>query len=68
MESNLIEVLFNSWWFDIGCIVHINNNSLHSFEKQKEVVFNCLNVFEGEGTNVAVKVVGIVKLKLSFCN
>ena len=63
-ESNLIEVPINSWWFDTGCTVHITN-SLHGFEKQKDSSFNCCNVFVGEGTKVAVRVVRIVKLKLS---
>ncbi|KAM1602990.1 hypothetical protein ACFX1Z_029648 [Malus domestica] len=64
VESNLIEIPANSWWFDTGCSVHISN-SLEGFVKSKQTGFKNYNVFVGEGTKVAVEAIGMVCLKLS---
>ncbi|TQD69871.1 hypothetical protein C1H46_044597 [Malus baccata] len=64
VESNLIEIPVNSWWFDTGCSVHITN-SLEGFMTSKQTGFKNYNVFVGEGTKVAVEAIGIVCLKLS---
>ena len=63
VESNLIEVPFNSWWFYTGYTIHIKI-SLHGFQKQKDASLNCFNVFVGEGTKVEVKAIGSVRLEL----
>ena len=38
VESNLIEIPVNSWWFDIGCSFHITN-SLDGFTMSKQTGF-----------------------------
>ncbi|TQE08812.1 hypothetical protein C1H46_005583 [Malus baccata] len=63
VESNLIEIPANSWWFDTGCSVHITN-TLHGFEKQKHTYKDSYNVFVGNGTKVGVEAIGVVKLKM----
>ena len=64
VESNLIEVPGNSWWFDTGCSVHITN-SLEGFTTSKQTGFENYNVFVGDGTKVAVNAIGLVSLRLS---
>ncbi|TQE09672.1 hypothetical protein C1H46_004765 [Malus baccata] len=63
IESNLIEIHVNSWWFDTGSLVHITN-TLHGFQKQKQTGKDSYNVFMGEGSRVAIEAIGIVKLKM----
>ena len=63
VESNLIEVPEDSWWFDTGSSVHITN-TLHGFQKQKQPSKGSYNVFVGEGTKVNIEAIGVVRLKL----
>ena len=65
VESNLCELLVDSWWFDTRCSVYITN-SLNGFQKQKEVGNTLYNVYVGEGTRVAVHSIGFVNLRLTF--
>ena len=62
-ESNLVDVLSNSWLLDTGCPVHVTN-TLQGFLRKRTPNRNEVNVFVGDGTKVEVKAVGVVNLQL----
>lgn len=64
VESNLVLVPPNSWWFDTGCSVHITN-TLQGFSRERAANKGEYNIFVGNGIKVAVESIGSVKLKLS---
>lgn len=64
VESNLILVPPNSWWFDTGCSIHITN-CLQAFIRERTPSNEIYKVFVGNGTQVAVESIGSVKLRLS---
>ena len=63
VESNLVFIPPQSWWFDTGCSIHITN-SVQGFSKTKEINNEVYNVFVGNGSKVAVESVGSVKFVL----
>ena len=64
VESNLVYIPPNSWWFDTGCSIHITN-SLQGFSKTRVINNEVYNVYVGNGSKVAVESIGSVKLVLS---
>ena len=64
VESNMVYIPPESWWFDTGCIIHITN-SLQGFSKTKEINNEVYNVYVGNGSKVAVESIGNVQLVLT---
>lgn len=68
IESNLVAVPSNSWWFDTGSSVHITN-TLQGFTSRRAPNKDEFKVFVGNGKKVSVESVGTIKLQLDsgFC-
>ena len=64
IESNMIFIPQNPWWFDTGCSIHVTN-SLQGFQSQKRTSKEIYNVYVGNGNKIAVESVGTIKLRLS---
>uniref|UniRef100_A0A2N9I4J9 Integrase catalytic domain-containing protein n=1 Tax=Fagus sylvatica TaxID=28930 RepID=A0A2N9I4J9_FAGSY len=63
LESSLIDVPLNSWWFDSGATVHIAN-SLQGFKSKRRPSEDEKYLYVGNGVQVEIELIGVVSLKL----
>lgn len=63
IESNLVAVPSNSWWFDTGSSVHITN-TLQGFTSRRAPNKDEFKLFVGNGKKVSVESIGTIKLQL----
>ncbi|CAL8989829.1 unnamed protein product [Prunus brigantina] len=64
-ESNIVEVLSDSWWLDSGATVHVAN-SLQGFKSKRVPSRDDLKVFVGNGERVKVEFIGLASLVLDY--
>ena len=62
-ESSLVDVPLNSWWIDSGASIHIAN-SLQGFVSKRRPSENEVSLCVGNGVQVKVEFIGVVKLSL----
>ena len=62
-ESNLTEVLHNSWWIDFGCTTHVSN-MMHGFLSTRTIKPNEKFVFMGNREKVPMEAVETYRLIL----
>ncbi|KAM1466750.1 hypothetical protein ACFX2I_031921 [Malus domestica] len=62
-ESNLVEISFDTWWFDTGATIHVTN-SLQGYISKRVPNKDEVLVFVGNGARVAVEFIGVVRLEL----
>jgi hypothetical protein len=63
-ESNLVDVLLNSWWIDTGASIQITN-SLQGFKSKRRPNDGEVAVYLGNGEKVLVEFIGVDNLPLT---
>ena len=64
IETNIIDVLMNTWWLDIGATIHVTN-SLQGMICQRGLTNLEQHVYMGDNSRAKMDITRIIKLKLA---
>jgi transposase InsO family protein len=62
-ESNHVDFSHNTWWLDSGATIHVSN-TLQGFITKRAPSKDEVKVFVGNGVQVAVEFIGLVRIEL----